>query len=198
MPRPTSLSMAMSRAVPLHHAVHHRQAQAGAAFALGGEERLEAAAPRILVHADAGVDDLDSTRAGSSARVRSVNVPPSGMASTALNTRLVSASRISLSAPMTAGSGRASSSLQLDRDAALLRHVVPAHAREIHDLLHELVELHALEHHLRFARAIELAHARHGLRDVADGALDDLQLPAARLAQSLLALQQRLGVQRDR
>ena len=45
----------------------------GAALALGGEERLDAAAAGLLVHADAGVDDLDAHRlppSPSSARVR--------------------------------------------------------------------------------------------------------------------------------
>ena len=46
-------------AVPLRDAVHHGEPEARAARALGGEERLEAAAARVLVHADAGVDDLE-------------------------------------------------------------------------------------------------------------------------------------------
>jgi hypothetical protein len=50
------------RAVALDHAVHHGEAEAGAALALGGEERLQAAPPRFIVHADAGVRDLDPDR----------------------------------------------------------------------------------------------------------------------------------------
>ena len=50
------------RAVPLDHAVHHGEPEPGAALALGREERLEAAAPRLVVHADAGVGDFDVTR----------------------------------------------------------------------------------------------------------------------------------------
>ncbi len=46
------------RAVTLGDAVHHRQAQTRAAISLGGEERLEAAAARGFVHADAGVARL--------------------------------------------------------------------------------------------------------------------------------------------
>ncbi len=102
------------RAVPLHHAVNHGEAEAGAAFALGGEERFEAAAAGFLVHADAGVAHFRDDRghaglAQPACAVRSVSVPPAGMASTALNTRLVSASRISLSAPMMRGRSVASS-----------------------------------------------------------------------------------------
>ena len=46
------------RAVPLHHAVDHREPQAGAALTLGREERFETAAARVVIHADAGVGDL--------------------------------------------------------------------------------------------------------------------------------------------
>ncbi len=42
-------------AVALGDAVDHRQPQAGAARALGGEERFETAAARVLVHAHARV-----------------------------------------------------------------------------------------------------------------------------------------------
>ena len=84
------------RVVPLRDAVNHGQAQAGAALALGGEERLQTAAAGFLVHADAGVASLPhATYASvfgpdaSAALVRKVSVPPSGMASTALKTRLI-------------------------------------------------------------------------------------------------------------
>ena len=59
VPLPGALSISRSAPCRCDHAVHHREAEAGAALALGGEERLEAAAPRLLVHADAGVADLD-------------------------------------------------------------------------------------------------------------------------------------------
>ena len=76
-------------------------------------------------------------------RVRTVRVPPSGMASTALKMRLVSASRISTSEPMMSGRFSASSVLQLDDDAALLRLIAPARAREVDDLLDEAIAGHA-------------------------------------------------------
>ena len=47
------------RAMALRDAVDHRETEAGTAFALGREERLETAAARRIVHADAGVRDLD-------------------------------------------------------------------------------------------------------------------------------------------
>jgi len=45
--------------VSLRHAVHHRQAQAGTALALGGEEGFEAAPPRVFIHADPRVAHVD-------------------------------------------------------------------------------------------------------------------------------------------
>ena len=66
----------------LRDAVDHREAETGAALALGGEERLEAAAARLLVHADAGVAHLDAARAAPAAavdgRVRSVSASTVG------------------------------------------------------------------------------------------------------------------------
>ena len=114
VPLPSALSISISRPVPLHHAIDHGKPEARAALAFGGEERLQAAAAGVLVHADAGVGHLDvnlrarrSRRTADSAlRVRSVSVPPSGMASTALKIRLMSASRISLSTPMIVGQVR--------------------------------------------------------------------------------------------
>ena len=86
----------------------------------------------------------------------------------------------------------------VDGGAALLRHVAPARAREVDDLADELVEIDGHESELRFAQPVELAHARHGLRDVVDRALDDLELRTAAFGQRRFAFQQRLGVQRHR
>ena len=104
------------RVVPLRDAVHHGQTQTGAALALGCEKRLQTAAPRLFVHADAGIGhfhvnlrDPAACRRTWPAFVRRVSVPPSGIASTALKTRLISASRISLSIPAMGGSCGASS-----------------------------------------------------------------------------------------
>ena len=98
-------------AMPLDDAIDHGQAQAGAALALGCEERLKAATPCFLVHPETGVGYLQVDVLRSFARsfppgealARRVSVPPSGMASTALKIRLVSASRISLSIPAITG-----------------------------------------------------------------------------------------------
>ena len=46
-------------AMPLHHAIHHGQSEAGAAFAFRSKERLQAAAAGFLVHADPGIHDFD-------------------------------------------------------------------------------------------------------------------------------------------
>jgi len=91
--------------VPLSDAIHHRQAQPGAAFALGGEERLQATQARLLVHAYAVIDNFDSDVticepvAARTVVVRNVIAPSAGRASTALKIRLMSASRISLRPP---------------------------------------------------------------------------------------------------
>ena len=131
--------------------------------------------------------------------MRSVSVPPSGIASTALKIRLVSASRISLSTAMIGGQVRRQLGPQLDHDAALLRHVAPAGARQVDHLLHQRVQVHRRERQLRLALPIELAHARHGLRHVLDGALDGLQIARGRAALRFGSrLEQRLGVERDR
>jgi hypothetical protein len=52
------------RAVSLCRAVHHRQAQASAALALGGEERFQATPSGVLIHADARVAHFDLHAAG--------------------------------------------------------------------------------------------------------------------------------------
>ena len=64
-------------------------------------------------------------------------IPPSGIASIALNIKLVSASRTSLSTPMKSRQFRRQFALHLDDDAALLRHVAPARTRQIDHLLHQ-------------------------------------------------------------
>src|SRR6185295_7752392 len=46
-------------AVTLHGAVDHRKAKPGAAFALGGEEGLEATAARVVVHTDTAVHHFE-------------------------------------------------------------------------------------------------------------------------------------------
>ena len=94
--------------------------------------------------------------------------------------------------------GRRQLGLELDDDAALLRHVAPARAGEVEDLPDQRVEVHGRQRQLRLALAIELAHARNGLRDVVDGALDGLEYSRAAVAQARLALEQRFGVQRHR
>ena len=82
------------------------------------------------------------------ALVRTVNVPPFGMASTALKIRFMSASRISLSMPAIAGRSSTLHAL-LDYDAALLRHIAPTGASEIHDLLDQAAQMHGRQGQLR-------------------------------------------------
>ncbi len=75
-------------------------------------------------------------------RVRMVSVPPCGIASTALNTRFTSASRIWLSTRGDARQRGVLFELQVDDGAALLRHVAPARPRQVDHLFDQQVEIH--------------------------------------------------------
>jgi hypothetical protein len=70
-------------------------------------------------------------------------------------------------------------------------------ARQVDHLLHQLVQPHRRQRQLRLALAVEILHARHGVRDVLDGALDGFEVVARPGAQAGLLLQQRLGVEGD-
>jgi len=54
------------RSVALDHAVHHGQSQTGATLTFGGEERLEALAAGVIIHANTSVNYFkdDMRRAG--------------------------------------------------------------------------------------------------------------------------------------
>ena len=80
---------------------------------------------------------------------------------------------------------------------ALLWQVAPARVGELDGLLNRAVEIDSRERELRLALTIELAHAGDGARHVLDGPLDRGEIAARPLAQILLTLQQRLGIERD-
>ena len=111
--------------------------------------------------------------------------------------RLVSASRISLSCAEDGGQRLLQLGAHRDRDAALLRQVAPADARQLDDLRDDRVQIDLRERRLPVLRPVELAHALHGLADVGDRAPDDVQIAARALRQAAFVLQQRIGVERD-
>ena len=186
VPLPGSLSISSVGAVPLRHAVDHREPEAGAALALGGEERLEAAAARVLVHADAGVVDFEHARSASGCRprgaVRSVSVPPSRHRIDGVEDQVDE--RV---ADLALDRGdrrqvwprvRVRTSMTTPRCCAMS--LQRARVRSI-TCRTSLLRSTGASASLRLAQAIELAHARHGLRHVVDGALDDLELRCARV-----------------
>ena len=69
VPTPRSLSTAIVPPIQLHVPLGNRQAEPGAA-GLRREVRLEDLRQRLLIHADAGVGDLDDHGRGSSRRRR--------------------------------------------------------------------------------------------------------------------------------
>src|SRR6185312_14013397 len=157
--------------VALSHAVDHSQTESRAAFALGGEKRLQAAAPRFLVHADARIGDFelhpvfgatlwstDLARAGANFDGATLGHRVHGVE----NEVGQSVAYLTVGAA-NLGEPGSEHRFQLDHDAAPLRLIAPTCACELHDLLYELVEINIVVVHLRFAWAVEFAHARHGL-----------------------------------
>ena len=124
-------------AMALGDAVHHRQPEAGTAFALGGEEWLQAAAARGFVHAGAGVADLDE-HAARDALAGLERMPRAQRERAALGHRVGRIEdEIDQRLAQLAGEGHDHRTLpvafdfRLDDRAALLRHVAPARARQL-------------------------------------------------------------------
>ena len=152
--------------------------QARPSLAFSSEKRLEATPPGVFVHADAGVSDLDVRRCPvpicpvASALVRSVSVPPSGIASSALKIRIGHCLANFAFDSGNRGEARREFDSQMNHEPALLGHIAPAGPRGVQDLLHEAAQIDRCKRQLRFVAAVKFAHPRHGLRNVADGALD--------------------------
>ena len=130
-------------------------------------------------------------------RVRTVSVPPSGIASTALKMRLVSASRISLSCPRMAASGCCSSvrmAIAIPRCCGRSRQRTRVRSITCATIGFRSICVSA---DWPVLRPVELAHALHGLADVGDRAPDDVQIAARAIRQAAFVLQQRIRVQRD-
>ena len=86
--------------------------------------------------------------------------------------------------------------LRLDDGAALLRHVAPPRARELEHLVKRRFTSTGTSASGAWRCAIELTHARHRVRDIVDGALDDLELLARAFAEAGFVRQQRIDIQR--
>ena len=140
--------------MPLRDAIHHRQPEASAAFALGREEGFQATPLRVLVHADAGVAHLDDhavpfcggravatfgrrDRARAHCQHAALRHRIDGIEDQ-VGQRLA---HFALDAE-DRGQARRELGLEADDDAALLRHVAPARAREVQHLLSQRVQLH--------------------------------------------------------
>ncbi len=131
----------------------------------------------------------------SAARVRRVRVPPFGIASTALSTRLVKASRSSAGSPATGGSPSARSvSTWISAPSLRRRSCRQTRLGGLEDLLDDLVEVH-VHRRLVAPDAGEVLQPAHGAGAVHGRALDDLE-PLAQL-DVLDALEQELRAAQD-
>ena len=173
-------------AVAAHHAIDRGEPEAGAALALGGEERLHAAPPHLVVHADAGVGDRDLDIAGVRALVRrrqQLGAQRQGAAARHRVDRIQHQIDQGLAnLAFDAGDGRqlgGQIGTHGDDVAALARHAVPARMGEVDDLQRHGVDLHRQMRRFRRARAVEFPHARDGLGDAFHRALDGLAATSA-------------------
>ena len=188
-------------AVTLGDAVNHREPESGAARALGREEWLQAAPSRVLIHADALVFDIQQhdLRAGAG-RESGADDERAALGHGIDRVEHEVDERVAYLALHRGDRRQIGRELgaHFDRGATLLRHVAPARAREGNHLADELVEIHGHKRQLRLAQTVELTHARHGLCNVIDRALDDFELRSSAWTQGSFTLEQCLGVQRHR
>src|SRR5438874_624439 len=203
-PRPELALDLELRAVTLHHAIDHGEPQARAPLAFGREEGLETAASDRLRHAHTRVADLDPhLRRGARFAAGAVTDARAQREPAALGhgiDRVQNQVRERV-ADLALGSHDPGQigyeiRLQVDDDSPLLRYVAPARAREPRDLLQQIVEIERRQRELRFALTIKHAHARHRLPDIVDGPMNDPERFTGTLAERLVALEQRLGVDR--
>src|SRR6185437_4367535 len=179
-------------AVALHGAVNHGEPKTGTAFAFRGEEGLQTSASRVLIHPNAGVDDLELNVTGGSV----AHDGGSQGERAALGHRIdgienevdESLAKFAVGAP-DRGKLRCQFGPHLDDDAALLGHVAPAGASQLDDLLNETVQVDGEQGHLGLALPIEFTHAGDGLRHIVDGALDRFEVPTGLWAEAGLSLQ---------
>ncbi len=173
----------------LRHAIDHGKSESCAALTLGCEERLNAAAARLLCHTDACVTDLHP------GAIRDVCCRIGAPIAQARTQREDTASghridgvhhQIRQSIPdLVFGTkdlrqSECQLSPQFDDKSVLLRHVAPADPCEFGDVREHRVEIHRHERKLWLAGAVELAQARDRAGDTFDRTLNHHQV-AARL-----------------
>src|SRR5580698_10468597 len=185
-------------AVALYHAIDHGESEACAALAFGREEGLETPPSGVFIHSNTGIDHFDEhpfgdvgpgaqcQRATVWHRVHRVeDQVREGFPDLALQAHDWRQPRGQLRA-------------DVDDNAALLRHRLPAGSREFLDLRHGLVEIDGARLCLYITLAIKFAHAGDGFRNVARRLLDRVQVAAAALAQTGFLFEHRVRIEHDR
>ena len=148
------------------------------------KERFETTAARFFVHADAGVGDFNPDLAGFT---DALIFPPTGIGAQhdlATIGHRIDGIKDEVGDGFAQFAGVAKNfgklgveiGFDLDNDAAFLRDVAPARARQVDDFLCQFVELDREEDVVGFAFAVELAHARDNMRDVFASGADAVQV----------------------
>ena len=167
--------------VALHHAINHRQSQAGAAACgFGGEKGFQAMLAGFFIHAHAVVPHFDLNLpfrrqrflpgpGRMTERVTKVMVPPWGRASTALKIRLISASRSSVGSLNNGGrSGSNSRSMWMEMPSRCGRSRQRGRVSSMTSSM-MLVEVHLGQLFGVGAAAVKLPHAGDDVGDVLAG-----------------------------
>ena len=189
--------------VPLHHAIDHGQAEAGATLAFGGEKGFETALACFLIHARAAVGDFQRD-AGGHPQAAAPRGPGTHARSDGDDTAAghgvhgVEDQVGERLAQFTFGADDIRQAgveieFHIHGNAAPLGDVAPARAGQFNDLLGELIELHGQQRLMFLAFPVEIPHARDDVRNVVAGGLDVLQIPSAAFAEVGFVPQQQLG-----
>ena len=180
-------------AVSLHDPVRHRQPEARPFHLLGGEERVEHAGARVVVHADARVAHAHAHV------VRVVRAGDPQVAAGGHGVHRVQHHVREHLAQLGGGPGdglrRTQVQVQVHQHAAALGPRLPCRPRQLDDAVEHPVHVDRLEA-LSLAHARELLHAAHRLRAVERSLLDDVELAAH--AGIVHGLEQELRAAEDR
>src|SRR5258708_6179921 len=177
--------------VPLYHAVEHGEPQPCALLPIGGKGWLQTTAASVLVHAYPTIAKFDVDAGVVRRGARTEGYEPAGRHRVDRVEHQVGerVAYLALDAHEV-GQLRRQVARHLDDHAALLRNIAPTRTRQFDHLLHQSIHLNRRKRELRLAVPVELAHARDGLCNAVDGALNDLQVSAAPCAELRLALEQ--------
>ena len=192
-----------SALVPFHDTIDHREAQAGATFAFGGEKGFEAAFARFFAHADAGVADLDHHVCGMRSTVLDCAAPGNAGAEgdfAAVRQRVHGVQNevgqrfadFAFNADQFRHIRR-QVRLYFEGGAVGLWNVTPARPGHLHDLSSQSVEIQLLQGFCRVATAIELAQARDDMGNVFAGGADVLEVLLSGGTQAVLCAQHQVG-----